>query len=139
MDNSELLHESFDYDNFFSENSDDYHRLTYADTIQLSTNENLVENTSGTLVKHRATGTRNDGRRTDRFIDSPLGNILMDTVTDDYFSSGAQLTHGQVIKTEGTTSYFNGNANQYNSNQPQQTFTYENVVYNTTGKILIHC
>lgn len=62
----------------------------------------------------------------------------MATATDDYFSSGLNVTNGQVIKTEGTipttTQYFNGNANQFNSNQ-QQTFTFDNIVYNTTSKI----
>ena len=44
----------------------------------------------------------------------------MATTTDEYFSSGLNVTNGQVIKTEGTipttTQYFNGNANQFNSN-----------------------
>jgi hypothetical protein len=66
----------------------------------------------------------------------------MATTTDEYFSSGLNVTNGQVIKTEGTiptttttTQYFNGNANQFNSNQQQQTFTFDNIVYNTTSKI----
>jgi hypothetical protein len=71
----------------------------------------------------------------------PLGNVLMATTTDEYFSSGLNVTNGQVIKTEGTipttTQYFNGNANQFNSNQQQQTFTFDNIVYNTTSKIFI--
>ncbi len=62
----------------------------------------------------------------------------MATTTDEYFSSGLNVTNGQVIKTEGTipttTQYFNGNGNQFNSNQ-QQTFTFDNIVYNTTSKI----
>lgn len=65
----------------------------------------------------------------------------MATATDEYFSSGLNVTNGQVIKTEGTipttTQYFNGNANQFNSNQQQQTFTFDNIVYNTTSKILV--
>ncbi|CAF4331551.1 unnamed protein product, partial [Rotaria magnacalcarata] len=64
----------------------------------------------------------------------PNGNVLMATASDEYFSSGHNVTNGQVIKTEGviptTTQYFNGNANQFNSNQ-QQTFTFDNIVYNT--------
>jgi hypothetical protein len=64
----------------------------------------------------------------------------MATATDEYFSSGLNVTNGQVIKTEGTipttTQYFNGNANQFNTNQ-QQTFTFDNIVYNTTSKILV--
>lgn len=66
----------------------------------------------------------------------------MATATDEYFSSGLNVTNGQVIKTEGTipttTQYFNGNANQFNSNQQQQTFTFDNIVYNTTSKIIIY-
>jgi hypothetical protein len=62
----------------------------------------------------------------------------MATATDEYFSSGLNVTNGQVIKAEGiiptTTQYFNGNANQFNSNQQQQTFTFDNIVYNTTSK-----
>ena len=63
----------------------------------------------------------------------------MATAADDYFSSGLNVTNGQVIKTEGTipttTQYFNGNANQFNSNQQQQqTFTFDNIVYNTTSE-----
>jgi hypothetical protein len=62
----------------------------------------------------------------------------MATTTDEYFSSGLNVTNGQVIKKEGTipttTQYFNGNANQFNTNQ-QQTFTFDNIVYNTTSKI----
>lgn len=63
----------------------------------------------------------------------------MATAADDYFSSGLNVTNGQVIKTEGviptTAQYFNGNANQFNTNQQQpQTFTFDNIVYNTTSK-----
>ena len=46
-------HESFDYDQFFADHTDDYHLMTDADTIYMSTNENLDE----TSMKHRATGT----------------------------------------------------------------------------------
>lgn len=62
----------------------------------------------------------------------------MATTADEYYSSGLNVTNGQVIKTEGTmqttTQYFNGNANQFNSNQQQQqqTFTFDNIVYNTS-------
>ncbi|CAF0932025.1 unnamed protein product [Adineta steineri] len=121
MDDNELLHESFDYHDFFVENTDDYHTLTCAETINVSTNENLGHlntNHGNTPIKNR-----------------PTGNVLMATTTDEYFRSGLNVTNGQVIKTEGTipttTQYFNGNANQFNSNQ-QQTFTFDNIVYNTT-------
>lgn len=128
MDDNELLHESFDYHDFFGENTDDYHTMTCAETINVSsmnnTNENLGHlNTNGnTPIKTR-----------------PAGNVLMATTTDEYFSSGLNVTNGQVIKTDGsiptTTQYFNGNANQFNTNQQQQqqqTFTFDNIVYNTT-------
>jgi hypothetical protein len=36
----------------------------------------------------------------------------MGTTTDEYFTSGVNITNGQVIKTEGVVQYFNGNANQ---------------------------
>jgi hypothetical protein len=68
-------------------------------------------------------------------MDVPLGNLLMGTSMDDYFGSGVHLTHGQVIKTEGTTAFFNGNANQYNSNQqPTQTFPFDNHAHNSTSR-----
>ncbi|CAF3851990.1 unnamed protein product [Rotaria sp. Silwood2] len=127
MDDNELLHESFDYHDFFGENTDDYHTMTCAETINVSAINNTNENighlnnnnnaNSGTPIKNR-----------------PNGNVLMATTTDEYFSSGLNVTNGQVIKTEGTipttTQYFNGNANQFNTNQ-QQTFTFDNIVYNT--------
>ena len=58
----------------------------------------------------------------------------MATTTDEYFSSGLNVTNGQVIKTEGiipttTTQYFNGNANQFNTNQQQQTFTFDKTIF----------
>ena len=63
----------------------------------------------------------------------------MATATDEYFSSGLNVTNGQVIKAEGIipnpTQYFNGNGTQFNTNQQQQqTFTFDNIVYNTTSK-----
>lgn len=62
----------------------------------------------------------------------------MATAADEYFSSGLNVTNGQVIKTEGsiptTTQYYNENTNQFNSNPQQQTFTFDNIVYNTTSK-----
>ena len=61
----------------------------------------------------------------------------MATATDDYFSSGMNVTNGQVIKSEAiiptTTQYFNGNGNQFNTNH-QQTFTFDNIVYNTSKR-----
>ncbi|UJR35881.1 hypothetical protein I4U23_028624 [Adineta vaga] len=121
MDDNGLLHESFDYNDFFVENTDDYHTLACAETISVSTNENLGHlnpNHGNTPIKNRQ-----------------IGNVLMATTTDEYFSSGINVTNGQVIKAEGTipttTQYFNGNANQFNSNQ-QQTFTFDNIVYNTS-------
>ncbi|CAF3367127.1 unnamed protein product [Rotaria socialis] len=123
MDDNELLHESFDYHDFFGENTDDYHTMACAETINVSTINNTNENighlntNGGTPIKNR-----------------PNGNVLMATAADEYFSAGHNVTNGQVIKTEGviptTTQYFNGNANQFNSNQ-QQTFTFDNIVYNT--------
>lgn len=60
----------------------------------------------------------------------------MATAADDYFSSGMNVTNGQVIKSEAiiptTTQYFNGNANHFNTNH-QQTFTFDNIVYNTSN------
>jgi hypothetical protein len=47
-------HESFDYDQFFGENTDDYHLMTDAESMYLSSNENLDE----TSMKYRATGKR---------------------------------------------------------------------------------
>jgi hypothetical protein len=62
----------------------------------------------------------------------------MATSAEDYFRSGLNITNGQVIKSEGivspTSSYFNGNANQFNGNH-QQPFTYDNAVYNTSNII----
>ena len=145
MDDNELLHESFDYHDFFGENTDDYHTMTCAETMNVSsmnnTNENLGHlNTNGnTPMKNQSAG------RFELTIDSFeneffSGNVLMATTTDEYFSSGLNVTNGQVIKTDGTipttTQYFNGNANQFNANQQQQqqTFTFDNIVYNTTSK-----
>jgi hypothetical protein len=51
MDNPELLHESFNYDNFFGENIDDYHTMNCIESIN-STNENNHE----TPIKNRVTG-----------------------------------------------------------------------------------
>ncbi|CAF1489600.1 unnamed protein product, partial [Adineta ricciae] len=100
MDDNELLHEPFDYHDFFGENTDDYHTLTCAETIHVSTNENLGHlnsNHGHTPIKNR-----------------PTGSVLMATTTDEYFSPGLNVTNGQVIKAEGTipttTQYFNGNA-----------------------------
>jgi hypothetical protein len=36
----------------------------------------------------------------------------MGTAADEYFTSGVNITNGQVIKTEEVVQYFNGNANQ---------------------------
>jgi hypothetical protein len=47
-------HESFDYDQFFTENTDDYHLMTDAESMYISSNENLDE----TSMKHRSTGKR---------------------------------------------------------------------------------
>ena len=54
MDNNELLQESFDYDHFFGENTDDYHTMTCLET----TNENLLDlnNNNETQMKNRTTG-----------------------------------------------------------------------------------
>jgi len=60
MDDNELLHESFDYHDFFVENTDDYHTMTCAETINVSTNENLGHlnnNHNGTPIKNRPTGS----------------------------------------------------------------------------------
>lgn len=60
----------------------------------------------------------------------------MSSASDDYFNTDLHLTHGQVIKTEGATAFFNGNANQYNSSQQQasaQTFQYDNHLLNSTS------
>jgi hypothetical protein len=65
---------------------------------------------------------------------SPLGNILMGTAVNEYFSSGVNIINGQVIKTENVTQYFNGSANQYNSNQ--QSLNFDNIAYNTTSSII---
>ena len=58
MENSELIHESFDYDQFFSENIDDYHTMTCMDIS--STNENLLNLNNNNLMemptKNRITG-----------------------------------------------------------------------------------
>jgi hypothetical protein len=62
MDDNELLHESFDYHDFFGENTDDYHTMTCAETINVSTinntNENLghLNTNNGTPIKNRPTG-----------------------------------------------------------------------------------
>ncbi|CAF4440072.1 unnamed protein product [Rotaria socialis] len=116
MENSELIHESFDYDQFFSENIDDYHTMTCMDIS--STNENLLNLNNNNLMemptKNRVTG-----------------NILMGTAVDEYFSSEVNIINGQVIKTDGVTQYFNGTANQYNSNQ--QSVNVDHVVFNPTN------
>lgn len=57
----------------------------------------------------------------------------MGTAVNEYFNSGANIINGQVIKTEGVTQYFNGNANQYNNNN-QQAMNFDNVVYNPTRR-----
>ena len=56
---------------------------------------------------------------------------------DEYFGSGVHLAHGQVIKTEGTTAFFNGNANQFNSNQQgsPQTFQFDQQIHQSTSKL----
>jgi hypothetical protein len=57
MDTNELLHESFDYDNFFGENTDNYHTMTSMDSVHL-TNENLLNlNESDAPMKNRTTGS----------------------------------------------------------------------------------
>lgn len=62
MDDNELLHESFDYHDFFGENTDDYHTLTCVETLNApvihNTNENLghLNNHAGTPMKNRSTG-----------------------------------------------------------------------------------
>ncbi|CAF4573273.1 unnamed protein product, partial [Rotaria magnacalcarata] len=84
MDDNELLHEPFDYHDFFGENTDDYHTMTCAETINVSTINNTNENighlnpNGGTPIKNR-----------------PNGNVLMATATDEYFSSGHNVTNGQ--------------------------------------------
>ena len=55
----------------------------------------------------------------------------MGTAVDEYFSSEVNIINGQVIKTEATTQYFNGSANQYNSNQ--QSLNSDHIVYNNTS------
>ena len=56
MDTNEFLHESsFDYDNFFGENTDDYHTMTCLESMNIATNENLT-NLNGTSIKNRPTG-----------------------------------------------------------------------------------
>lgn len=58
METNELMQESFDYDQFFSENMDDYHAMTFIDLN--STNENLLNlNNNINLdppTKNRTTG-----------------------------------------------------------------------------------
>ena len=143
MDDNELLHESFDYHDFFGENTDDYHTMTCAETINVvsmnNTNENLghLNTNVGTPIKNRSAG-----KKWIQWISLlrriSLGNVLMATAADEYFSSGLNVTNGQVIKTEGTipttTQYYNENTNQFNTNQQPQTFTFDNIVYNTTSK-----
>lgn len=107
-------HESFDYDQFFAENTDDYHLMTDAETIYMSTNENLDQSP----MKHRA-----------------AGNILISSSADDYFNTDLHLAHGQILKSEPNNNFFNGNANQFNTNQqqsPSQPFQYENHHSNST-------
>lgn len=60
----------------------------------------------------------------------------MGTAADDYFSSEVNIINGQVIKIEGVTQYFNGTANQYNSNQ--QSVHIDQIVYNPTSKNLLN-
>ncbi|CAF4005403.1 unnamed protein product, partial [Rotaria magnacalcarata] len=118
MENSELIHESFDYDQFFSENIDDYHTMTCMDIS--STNENLLNlNNNNNNLMEMPTKNR------------ITGNILMGTAVDEYFSSEVNIINGQVIKTDGVTQYFNGTANQYNSNQ--QSVNIDHVVFNPTN------
>lgn len=60
MDDNDLLHEPFDYPDFFGENNDDYHTLTCAETMNVSTNENLGHLNpvhGNTPMKNRPTGT----------------------------------------------------------------------------------
>lgn len=121
-------HETFDYEQFFADQTDDYHLMTDAESIYMSTNENLDE----TSMKHRSTGSLKFVFVFVFLFIKSLGNILMGTSTDDYFTSEIHLAHGQVIKTEGATAFFNGNANQYNSNQ-QQTFQFDNHLQNSTA------
>jgi len=57
MDNNELTHQSFDYDHFFGDNTDEYHTMTCVE----STNENLLDlnnnnNNGDTPTKNRTTG-----------------------------------------------------------------------------------
>ncbi|CAF1064453.1 unnamed protein product [Rotaria sordida] len=121
MENNELIHEPFDYDHFFSEHTDDYHTMSCIESIN-STNENLLNlNNNNNNNNNIDISTKN---RT-------TGNILMGTAVDEYFSSEVNIINGQVIKTEAVTQYFNGNTNQYNSNQ--QPFNIEHIVYNTTN------
>lgn len=62
MDDNELLHESFDYHDFFGEHTDDYHTMTCAETINVptinNTNENIghLNTTNGTPIKNRPNG-----------------------------------------------------------------------------------
>ena len=62
MDDNELLHESFDYHDFFVDHTDDYHTMTCVETISVpamtNTNENLghVITSGGTPTKNRPTG-----------------------------------------------------------------------------------
>lgn len=64
-----------------------------------------------------------------------LGTVIVTPGTDEFYNSTINLANAQVIKTESTLpntiQYFNGNANQFNSNNQQQTFTFDNIVYNT--------
>jgi hypothetical protein len=55
MDNNELIHQSFDYDHFFGDNTDEYHTMTCVE----STNENLLDlnNNGDTSIKNRTTGS----------------------------------------------------------------------------------
>lgn len=63
MDDNGLLHESFDYHDFFSDNNDDYHTLTCVETMNVvntisNTNENLghLNNHVTTPIKNRIAG-----------------------------------------------------------------------------------
>ena len=65
MDVNELLHESFDYQDFFTDNTDDYQTLTCVETMNVintisNSNENLVHfnNHGNTPMKNRTTGEK---------------------------------------------------------------------------------
>ena len=59
METNELVLESFDYDQFFNENTDEFHTMSCIESIN-STNENLLNlnnnNNGDTPSKNRTTG-----------------------------------------------------------------------------------